>query len=74
MGKTHNYTKKEAFADKCVLKFKLDPKILAKYQLMVYYVLTNGEIIASNLDVSIEKCLQNKVCFLFNFIEHRKNM
>ncbi|KAF5307210.1 hypothetical protein FQR65_LT00726 [Abscondita terminalis] len=61
VGTAHRYTKKESFAGKFILKFKLDRNIITNYELIVYHVLKNGEVIAANLDVSIENCLINKV-------------
>lgn len=61
VGKNHTYTKIETFVDKYILKFKLDPRVISKYQLIVYYTLPNGEAVAASLDVNVEKCLLNKV-------------
>ncbi|KAK4885470.1 hypothetical protein RN001_001741 [Aquatica leii] len=61
VGTSHRYIKKESFAGKFILKFKLDPQIITKYELVIYHILKNGEVIAANLDVPIESCLLNKV-------------
>ncbi|KAF5301333.1 hypothetical protein FQA39_LY10731 [Lamprigera yunnana] len=61
VGTTHRYVKKESSAGKLKLTFKLDVRIITKYEIIVYYILKNGEVVAANLDVPIESCLLNKV-------------
>lgn len=60
-GGNHFFIRKELNFDKFMLKFKLDPRIISNYKLIVYYVLSNGELVAADLDVGIDKCLHNKV-------------
>lgn len=61
VGGRHKFTKFGTTYDTFLLKFKLDNKILRKYQILVYYVLANGDVIGDSREVQIEPCLINKV-------------
>ncbi|XP_031329285.1 pregnancy zone protein-like isoform X2 [Photinus pyralis] len=61
VGSTHRYTKREASSSKFLLKFKMDINIIARYEVIIYHVLKNGEVVAANLEVPIHNCLMNKV-------------
>lgn len=61
VGGKHKFTKFGTAFDSFSLKFKLDSKILWKYQILVYYVLSNGDVVGDSREIEIEPCLSNKV-------------
>lgn len=62
LGTSHQYSRTEADVDTFTLKVKMDRRIVSKAQLLVYYVLpVSGEVVVGGTDISVEKCLPNKV-------------
>lgn len=62
LGTSHQYSRTEPDIDTFALKVKMDRRIVSKAQLLVYYVLpVSGEVVVGGTDVSVEKCLPNKV-------------
>lgn len=61
VGGKHKFTKFGTSFDTFSLKFKLDNKIRENYQILMYYVLPNGDVISDSREVEIESCLINKV-------------
>lgn len=57
VGNQHKFTKLGVSTDSFVIKFKLDRRIISKYQLLVYYITGNGEIVAVNRQVEVSPCL-----------------
>lgn len=61
VGAKHKFTKIGTSVDTFSIKFKLDSKILSKYQILVYYVLPNGDVIGDTREVAIKPCTSNQV-------------
>ncbi|CAH1996552.1 unnamed protein product [Acanthoscelides obtectus] len=57
IGQKHKFVKSVANIDSFHLKFRLDKRILTKYQLLVYYVANNGEVIAVSKTNEVKPCL-----------------
>lgn len=68
VGEKHKFIKLGAVTDGFDIKFKLDEKIITNYEMLVYYILDNGEVIASIREIPIKSCLLNSVrTILFNW-------
>lgn len=61
VGEKHKFIKLGAVTDSFDIKFKLDEKIITNYEILVYYILDNGEVIATSREVPIKSCLLNSV-------------
>nr|CAH7731883.1 unnamed protein product [Callosobruchus chinensis] len=57
IGQKHKFVKSVANIDSFHLKFRLDKRILTKYQLLVYYVASHGEIVAVSKTNEVKPCL-----------------
>lgn len=57
VGHQHKYTKLGVSTDNFIVRFKLDRKIISKYQLLIFYISENGEIVAATRNVEVEPCL-----------------
>lgn len=59
----HKYTKFGANLRKFTIVFELDRNVLWKYEILVYTVLSSGEVVADSKQIQLEPCLKNKVCY-----------
>lgn len=57
----HKYTKFGVNVKMFSIQFELDLNVLSGYELLVYTVLTSGEVVADSKQVKLEPCLRNKV-------------
>lgn len=57
VGRQHKYTKLGVSTDNFIVKFRLDRKIISKYQLIIFYITNIGEIVAATRTIEVEPCL-----------------
>ncbi|XP_057663617.1 pregnancy zone protein-like isoform X1 [Diorhabda carinulata] len=57
VGGKHKYSKLSTYVDSFDIKFELNKRIISAYQLLVYYINSNGEAIAASKTVNVEPCL-----------------
>lgn len=59
----HKFTRFGAHLRKFNIAFDLDSNVLWKYEILVYTVLNNGEVVADSKQIQLEPCLKNKVYY-----------
>lgn len=60
IGNKHKFIKLGTSIDGLTLKFRLNRRIVAKYELLVYYI-NKGETVAATKTVAVEPCLMKVV-------------
>lgn len=66
VGRQHKYTKFGVSTDSFIVKFRLDRKIISKYQLLIFYITDIGEIVAATRNIEVEPCLMRVSTVLLN--------
>ncbi|XP_044745841.1 pregnancy zone protein-like [Coccinella septempunctata] len=61
IGTPHRYNTDGSTIDKFVLRFNLDNKIVGKYQILLFYIGSNGETISATREIDRGPCFRNKV-------------
>lgn len=61
IGTPHKYNTEGSTIDKFVLRFNLDSRIIGKYQILLFYIASNGETISATREIDRGPCFRNKV-------------
>lgn len=71
VGHQHKYTKLGVSTDSFIVKFRLDRKIISKYQLLIFYITDVGEIVAATRNIEVEPCLMQVSTTFLYFLNYK---